>query len=57
MQKAVRNVLQFVICLGISRNLLPGVGTPLQAKSKFGSLLLENNGQNFSALNVRCDFR
>lgn len=38
-QKTVLTALQFVVILGISPNLLPGVGIPLEKRSGFASVL------------------
>ncbi|XP_035674864.1 transport and Golgi organization protein 6 homolog [Branchiostoma floridae] len=38
-QKTLSTALQFVVCLGICPNLLPGVGIPLERRSGFGKVL------------------
>ncbi|KAJ1083801.1 hypothetical protein NDU88_003956 [Pleurodeles waltl] len=38
-QKTVKSVLQFVISLGISAYLMPGIGVPLRRRSEFGAVV------------------
>ncbi|XP_066278108.1 transport and Golgi organization protein 6 homolog [Branchiostoma lanceolatum] len=43
-QKTLATALQFVVCLGVCPNLLPGVGIPLERRSGFGKLLKTSQG-------------
>ncbi|XP_069491647.1 transport and Golgi organization protein 6 homolog isoform X1 [Ambystoma mexicanum] len=40
-QKMVQSALQFVVTLGISPYLLPGIGVPLRRRSEFGAMVEE----------------
>ncbi|CAH1779818.1 unnamed protein product [Owenia fusiformis] len=51
-QKIILTAIQFLVCLGICPNLVPGLGLPLKSRSEFASFLVTSSKEKIGILEM-----